>query len=200
MIGNGLQLGVQLPVEALLFIIAVPWPDLSCEAKPGASQQKPGLKLLTSKSDTIRAWPGGFGDAKVGANYGPALRTHGEALGKGCDQILWLLGDDGHVTEAGASNFFVVWRNKKCGKLELVTSPLDDKIILDGVTRRSVLDLARGRLHERDGLDDLEPLNVVERNFTMHGVARAWEEGRLVEAFVSGTAVSTKRGFGSVNN
>ena len=80
----------------------------------------------------------------------------------------------------GASNFFVVWRTR-AGKLQLVTAPLDDKIILDGVTRRSVLQLARERLG-----GDLE---IVERKFTMSEVEDAAEESRLLEAFAVGTAV-----------
>ncbi len=56
----------------LLFIIAVPWPDLSTGSPPGAAPGPPGLKLLASKND-VRAWPGGFGYAKVGANYGKDL-------------------------------------------------------------------------------------------------------------------------------
>ena len=71
-IGNGEQLGVSSPSEVLLFIIAVPWPDLSTATPPGAPPKAPGLKLLASRNDT-RAWPGGFGYAKVGANYGPAF-------------------------------------------------------------------------------------------------------------------------------
>lgn len=52
-----------------MFIIAVPWPDLSTGSPPGVPKGPPGLKLLASKND-VRAWPGGFGYAKVGANYG----------------------------------------------------------------------------------------------------------------------------------
>lgn len=113
---------------------------------------------------------------------------------KGYDQILWLLlqpNGEYQVTEAGASNFFIVWKTKE-GRLQLVTAPLEGKIILAGVTRASVLDLARERLvrgseYPRDGLRDLE---VLERTYTMAEVLEAWKEGRLVEAFVSGTAVS----------
>ncbi len=111
----------------------------------------------------------------------------------GYDQILWLLGEDFQVTEAGASNFFVVWKTKE-GALQMVTAPLDSKIILDGVTRRSVLELARERLSSGwpDGTvsSQIESLEVVERTYTMSEVVDAWKEGRLVEAFLSGTAVS----------
>jgi len=91
------------------------------------------------------------------------------------------------VTEAGASNFFVVWRTKE-GKLELITAPLHDKIILDGITRRSVLQLVKERLGD-DKLG-LEPLEITERKYTMTDLVEASQEGRIVEAFACGTAVS----------
>jgi branched-chain amino acid aminotransferase len=92
------------------------------------------------------------------------------------------------VTEAGASNFFIIWKNKETGKPELVTPSLDSKLILPGVTRRSVLELARDRLTKANG--DLEALDVVEKDFTIQDVEEAWKEGRVIESFVSGTAVS----------
>ncbi len=149
--------------------------------------KKPGLKLLASKDDMVRAWPGGFGYAKVGANYGPSLLAQAEARERGYDQILWLFGPQCDVTEAGASNFFVVWRTRE-GRLQLVTAPLDDKIILDGVTRRSVLELARERLSKT--WEGFEGLDVLERKYRMGEVEEAIEEGRLIEAFAAGTAVS----------
>ncbi|OJJ58585.1 hypothetical protein ASPSYDRAFT_151896 [Aspergillus sydowii CBS 593.65] len=185
LIGSGTQLGVQAPSEALLFIIAVPWPDPSSRLKtiPGEPM---GLKLLTSQPDTIRAWPGGFGYAKLGANYGPSLAAHGQAQAQGFDQVLWLFGEDRQVTEAGASNFFIVWENAQTGKRELVTAPLENQLILPGVTRRSVLELARTRLNQTVG--DLGAVEVVEKTFTIKDVETAWKEGRVVEAFVCGTA------------
>lgn len=150
-----------------------------------AFAQPTGLKLLASQ-EGVRAWPGGFGYAKLGANYGPSMMASAEARERGYDQVLWLL--DGLVTESGASNFFVVWKTKEEGKLQLITAPLDGKIILDGVTRRSILQLARERLvGNKAGLESLES---VERNFSMDELAEAIKEGRVVEAFAAGTAVS----------
>jgi len=177
MIGTQPELGVQIPKEALLFVIATYMPVMS--------EPKEGMKLLASQNDMVRAWPGGFGYAKVGANYGPSLMAQGEARARGFDQILWLFGEEAMVTEAGASNFFIVCRSRE-GQLELVTAPLGDKIILDGVTRRSVLQLCRERLGPENKL--LEPLEIVERVFTMQDIVEAVEEGRLVEAFACGTA------------
>lgn len=200
MIATAAALGVQKPKEALLYIIACCFPALDetigsvvqdqAQLSNGngvvPEDKPPGMRLLASKDDMVRAWPGGFGYAKVGANYGPSLIAQAEARERGFDQILWLLGSNCEVTEAGASNFFVVWKTRE-GKLQLVTAPLGDKVILDGVTRRSVLDLTEERLSTPRG--DLEALEIVERKYTMAEVEEAIEEGRLVEAFVAGTAV-----------
>jgi branched-chain amino acid aminotransferase len=179
MIGTGKQLGVKVPTEALLFIIATPYKDYAAGE---------GLKLLASKQDTNRAWPGGFGYAKLGANYGPALETHGTAQSLGFDQVLWLFGKNRQVTEAGASNIFVVWRNKETEHLELITPSLASGLILDGITRRSVLEVARSKFTQQ--LGELAPVDVVEQDFTIDDVQRSWTDGRIVEAFVTGTAVS----------
>jgi branched-chain amino acid aminotransferase len=178
-----------VPKEALLFIIAVPWPDFTKMPKDPQQPPKKGLKLFASSPDTIRAWPGGFGYAKLGANYGPSLQAHGQAQAQGFDQILWLFGQDRQVTEAGASNFFIIWHNADNGKLELVTAPLDNQLILPGVTRRSVLELVRERL-SKGPVGQLAPLEAVERTLTIGDIEKASKEGRIVESFVSGTAVS----------
>jgi branched-chain amino acid aminotransferase len=82
----------------------------------------------------------------------------------------------------------VVWRSRE-GKVQLVTAPLGDKVILDGVTRRSILQLARERL-TGEVQSGLEPVEIVERKFTMDDVIDAVQEGRIIEAFAAGTAVS----------
>jgi len=186
-------LGVQRPKEALLYVIICCFPDMTKSIPPalsGAAQHaRAGLKLLASNEDTIRAWPGGFGYAKLGANYGPSLVAQGEARQRGFDQVLWLFGKECYVTEAGASNFFVVWRTR-AGELQLVTAPLEERIILEGVTRASVLDLAKTRLscEAVQNSGSVEPVTVVEQRFTMEDLLSAQAEGRLVEAFAAGTA------------
>ncbi|TPX14439.1 uncharacterized protein E0L32_005403 [Thyridium curvatum] len=171
-IGTNAQLGVQAPSKALLFVTASFMPRM--DAPPG------GMRLHTSPEDMVRAWVGGFGYAKVGANYGPSLLATAEARSRGFGQILWLYGPEGYCTEAGASNFFVVMRNAATGRAEIVTAPLDDRLILDGVTRRSALQLARERLAGE--------VDVVERRYTIDEVLQADAEGRLIESFASGTA------------
>ncbi|UKZ81462.1 hypothetical protein TrVFT333_009234 [Trichoderma virens FT-333] len=176
MIGSSASLAFQTPKECTLFVIA-------CFMPPPNSPLE--MRLMASQKDMVRAWPGGFGYAKVGANYGPSLFANGKARVRGYDQVLWLLGEEREVTESGASNFFIVWRTAD-GKSQLVTAPLDGKMILDGVTRRSILQLVRERLASGQGR--LEALEIVERKFTMDEVADAVDHGRVIEAFAAGTA------------
>ena len=75
----------------------------------------------------------------------------------------------------------LVWRRKD-GKKELITAPLENQLILDGITRRSCLELARQRLS-----NDLE---ITERKYTIGELIEAEVEGRLLESFAAGTAVS----------
>lgn len=184
-IGTTAALGLQKPRHSLLYVIAT--------LLPGFSVKGNALRLITSTPLTVRAWPRGFGDTKVGANYGPTLPSHDNAVTRGFDQVLWLSGDQCYVTEAGASNFFVVWRTSN-GEVELVTAGLENGIILEGITRQSVLELVRARLHQNSQWEHegqtLAPLKVVERNFTVGEIEAAAEEGRLLEAFATGTAVS----------
>lgn len=65
---------------------------------------------------------------------------------------------------------------------ELVTAPLDDGTILEGVVRDSVLTLARERLPEGSW-------TVSERWITMPELVLASAENRLLEVFGTGTAV-----------
>ena len=55
--------------------------------------------------------------------------------------MLWLFGEDDQVTEVGTMNMFTFWINED-GEKELITAPLDGTI-LPGVTRDSILQLAR---------------------------------------------------------
>lgn len=73
----------------------------------------------------------------------------------------------------------LIERESSCkGEKELITAPLEDGTILPGVTRNSILELARG----------WGEFKVTERKFTMPDIVRAQKEGRLIEAFGAGTA------------
>jgi branched-chain amino acid aminotransferase len=171
MIGTQKTLGVGPPGSALFYLIA----------SPVGPYYPTGFKAVSLEATdyAVRAWPGGVGDKKLGANYAPCIVPQMEAASRGFHQNLWLFGEEEYVTEVGTMNLFAAIRNKD-GTPELLTAPLDGTI-LEGVTRDSVLSLARERLVP-------EGWRVLEQKFTMPQVAEAAEEGRLLEIFGSGTA------------
>lgn len=123
------------------------------------------------EDEYIRAVPGGVGEAKTGGNYAASLRAQLEAQKKGFAQVLWLDAmERKYVEEVGTSNIFFVIDD------ELITSPLTGTI-LPGITRDSVLQLARDR-----------GIETVERKITIDEVFQAQENGSLKEAFGTGTA------------
>ncbi|KAF2790402.1 branched-chain amino acid aminotransferase II [Melanomma pulvis-pyrius CBS 109.77] len=193
-IGIDADLALHVAKEVLLYVVLVTWPEnANSPTAIGDKETLPGFKLWASPEDSVRAWPGGTGNHKVSANYGPALKAHSEAEKNGFDQVLWLHGTDRMVTEAGGSNFFVIWKTKD-GVLELVTAPLDSGLILPGITRRSILELARTRFNitskwELDGRTVLATaVNVEEKDFMIVDLIEASEDGRLLAVFVAGTA------------
>eukprot|EP00980_Cylindrotheca_fusiformis_P028635 scaffold22620_cov131-Cylindrotheca_fusiformis.AAC.30 len=147
---------------------------------PVGPYYKSGFKPVKLTADTkfVRAWPGGTGNSKVGGNYAPTMKAAAEATESGYSQVLWLFGDNDEVTEVGSMNLFFVMINKESKKLELVTPPLTRDDILPGVTRDSILHLAR----------TWEDCIVSERFPTMAEIQEAAEEKRLLEAFGAGTA------------
>lgn len=141
---------------------------------------------LEATSTPVRAWPGGVGDKKVGGNYAPTIVAQEQSHERGFQQVLWLLGDPDvpeqqYMTEVGTMNLFVAWIDRESNTKELVTAPLDGTI-LPGITRDSVLDLARERLVS-------EGWRVTEKRVYMTEVKEAAEQGRLLEVFGAGTAL-----------
>lgn len=172
MIGTQKTLGVTPPGSALLYVIA----------SPVGPYYPTGFKAVSLEATdyAVRAWPGGVGDKKLGANYAPCVLPQLEAASRGHQQNLWLFGEEQYVTEVGTMNMFAAIKNKKTGQKELITAPLDGTI-LEGVTRDSVLALARERLAP-------EGWNIIERKYTIKELADAAKEGRMIEAFGAGTA------------
>jgi branched-chain amino acid aminotransferase len=170
LIGIEPTLGVASSDSALLYTILSP---VGGYFKPGASAM--GISLLADPQ-YVRAWPGGVGDRKVGSNYGPTIQIQKEATAQGINQILWLYGEDRQVTEAGTMNMFMLIVNEQ-GERELITPPLNG-IILPGITRDSILHLAR----------EWQQFKISERTFTMNDVQQLLYEGRLLEMFGAGTA------------
>ncbi|KAI8998075.1 aminotransferase [Gaertneriomyces semiglobifer] len=162
------SLGVGPSNKALMFVIA----------SPVGPYYKTGFNpvSLYATQDFVRAWPGGSGDTKIGANYAPGIRPQIHVAKEGYQQNLWVFGEDESLTEVGTMNFFMFWTNEK-GERELVTPPLDGTI-LPGITRDSIIHLARS----------WNEFKVVERKITLPTVVKALNEGRVHEMFGSGTA------------
>lgn len=128
------------------------------------------VKLVTS-GEYVRAVKGGLGEAKTPANYAASLLPTDEAKKKGFSQVLWLDGIEGrYVDEVGTMNVFFLIGD------ELVTPMLEGNI-LEGVTRDSVITIARDW-----------GMNVTERRVSMDELIEASDKGLLKEAFGSGTA------------
>lgn len=182
MIGTQRTLGVGPPGSALLYVIA----------SPVGPYYPTGFKAINLEATdyAIRAWPGGVGDKKLGANYAPGIIHQLNAAKRGFQQNLWLFGEEEYCTEVGTMNLFAAIKNKETGQKELITAPLDGTI-LAGVTRDSILSLAREKLVPKGW-------KIVERKYTMPEISAAADEGRLLEIFGSGTAavVSPVRNIG----
>lgn len=171
-IGTQRTLGVGPPGSALLFVIA----------SPVGPYYPTGFKAVSLEATdyAVRAWPGGVGDKKLGANYAPCIVPQMAAASRGFHQNLWLFGEEEYVTEVGTMNLFTAWKDKETGQNTLITAPLDGTI-LEGVTRDSILALARERLEPQGW-------KVEERKYTMQEISDAADEGRILEIFGAGTA------------
>ncbi|KAG5475969.1 hypothetical protein CUR178_03684 [Leishmania enriettii] len=174
-IGTAECIGALPSKSVRLFVIASPvgpYYPLP-EGESSAVAMNPVSLLVEERRK--RAWPGGTGDRKLGANYAGPLLVQEKAQSLGYNQVLWL-GPKDEVQEAGFMNFCTLWKTST-GKTELVTAPLDGTI-LPGVTRNSILELARS----------WGEFEVSERPYYVSELMEALQEGRLMECFGCGTA------------
>lgn len=100
--------GVAASDSAMVYVILSP-------AGPYFRGSAKGIPLL-AVGESVRSWPGGTGGHKLGLNYAPGFLPQRLAAEQGYSQILWLLGDDAKITEAGAMNFFAVVRRDDGGE------------------------------------------------------------------------------------
>ena len=166
--GNGFHAS---PADAYKFII--------CTAPSGAYFAGKVKVLIEEKY--ARAANGGVGYAKAGGNYAAQFYPTQLAIEKGYNQVIWT-DDNSHefIEEAGAMNIFVRIDNT------LITSPTSDRI-LDGITRKSILQIAADNGIETE-----------VRKISVGEVVEAAKNGSLKEMFGAGTAavISPIAGFG----
>lgn len=118
-----------------------------------------------------RAGKGGTGAAKTGGNYASSLVAQQEAYDNGCAQVLFLDSVEGkYIEELGGMNVVLVYKDGT-----LVTPKSDS--ILEGITRDSILDLARDRGHR-----------VEERQVSIDEWREGVASGDITEVFACGTA------------
>lgn len=119
-----------------------------------------------------RAASGGVGYAKAAGNYAASFFPTEEARKEGFDQVLWTdAATHSFVEESGTMNVFVRYEDK------LVTAPATETI-LNGVTRRSVIQIAKEL-----------GLEVEERAIPVEEIVTEIKSGRIKEMFGCGTAV-----------
>lgn len=140
---------------------------------PSGPYYESGLKpvKIYVEEEYVRAVRGGIGYAKTGGNYAASMKAQAVAHEKGYAQVLWLDGiERKYIGEVGAMNIFFVIDG------EVITPALDGSI-LDGITRKSIMELLREAGHK-----------VTERKLSIQEVAEAYDAGKLNEVFGSGTA------------
>ena len=141
---------------------------------PVGAYYKEGLApvRILATDQHVRAVPGGLGSAKTAANYAASLYAAKDATEHGFTQVLWLDGKRGEfLEEVGSMNVML-----RIGGT-VVTPPLGGTI-LDGITRRSALQLLRDW-----------GVPVEERPISIHEVMAAHADGTLTEMWGTGTAV-----------
>ncbi|MHA1295204.1 MAG: branched-chain amino acid aminotransferase [Promethearchaeota archaeon] len=160
MIGSGPILGVKPASEYTFYIFTVP-------VGPYFPEGFKGIDLEITKEYT-RAAPGGTGSAKTCCNYAGSMLPAKKTKEKGYAQVIYL--DAVHkefIEEVGTANFFAVIDGT-------IVTPKLTGTILPGITRKSILELAKKKLG----------FNVEERDISYKEVFNS----SCSEAFCTGTA------------
>ena len=132
------------------------------------------VSVFVSREHT-RATPGGTGNVKCAANYGPTFVAQQTAREAGCEQVVWLdAAEHRWVEEMGGMNMFFV-RGRGPGA-QIVTPALTGTL-LPGVTRDSLLTLAVGRGYR-----------VTEERISVDQWRDECASGVVSEVFACGTA------------
>lgn len=157
--GTGLSAG---PADDCLFYV------LASVADPAAAAGRP-VRAMTLDG-YVRAWPGGTGDVNVAGTVAAGVVPGEIAANYGYDHVLWLDGPQGRfVQQIGRLNVFFVIDG-------VLTTPALDRTVLPGVTRDSVVKLARD-----------SGTRVVERQVELAEVLKGIADGTVGECFATGT-------------
>jgi branched-chain amino acid aminotransferase len=184
MVADEPALGVRAASEYLYVVLT----------SPAGSYFANGMKPIAVwvVDEFVRAVRGGTGAAKCAGNYAASLAGRLEATKAGCDEALWLDALERRWIEelSGMNVVFVEYAPEGA----TLVAPPTGETVLDGVTRRSLLEMAK-----RLGYD------VVERPVAIDDVF----DDRFDEAFACGTAgvvapigsvASSARGCATIGN
>lgn len=161
MIATEVGMGIK-PANQFMFVVV---------ASPTSSYfSGDSVKVYIERED-VRCAHGGIGYAKTGGNYAASLNSYAKTMALGCDQTMWLDAiEHKYIEEMSGMNFFCVIDG-------VLTTPELQDTILDGITRKSIIDIAKA-----------QGVQVVEKKLSIDEVLSAAKEGRCSEAFVCGTA------------
>ncbi len=132
-----------------------------------------GAVKVKVETEYTRAAEGGTGYIKMGGNYAASLLPTKKALDEGYQQIIWTDGKEHkYIEECGTMNIMF-----QIG--DTIVTPEVSSSILPGITRMSILELARKWGYK-----------VEERKVSVAEVVEAFENGQLLDAFGTGTAAT----------
>lgn len=163
MIATDAHLGVHASHTYLFYIIL----------SPVGAYYKEGLKPvgIYVEDEYVRAVRGGVGFTKCAGNYAASILAGEAAEQKGYAQVLWLDGvEQKYVEEVGSMNMMFAYGNR-------IVTPALNGSILPGITRNSILTLARQLGYE-----------VEEKRLAIADIFADIKSGKLTEAFGTGTA------------
>jgi branched-chain amino acid aminotransferase len=133
----------------------------------------PGKVNLVIEEHYTRASKGGVGFAKAAGNYAATFYPTKLANSKGFQQVIWMDSDEHkYIEECGTMNIWFRIGDK------LITPKLSDSI-LDGITRNSIITLAK-----------YFGIEVEQRRVLVSDLLDAYTNGELKEVFGTGTAVA----------
>ncbi|KAL9224097.1 hypothetical protein vseg_000166 [Gypsophila vaccaria] len=152
LIGTGASLGISPAPEYSFIIYASP---VNKYFKEGSAPLS-----LYIEEEFDRASRGGVGGVKSITNYGQSLRPLTRAKSRGFSDVLFLDSASGKfIEEASAANVFIV-KDKK-----IFTAPTKGTI-LPGVTRKSIIEIARDHGYEvEERMIELEELLTADEAF-----------------------------------
>lgn len=172
MVASEAHLGLRASNEYLFMIIASPVSPFFQSVS-----DVPAISIYAT-DNYVRAVDGGTGMAKCAGNYAASLIAKDEAYQHDCQDVLWRDAKERkYIEEMGTSNICFI-SSDSSGQTTLSTPSLDGSL-LDGITRDSILTLARERGYK-----------VEEERMQFDQVIERIQSGLIQEAFSCGTAVT----------